>query len=75
MRFQEANWYITIERNFGNQDRLTIQGEIEDIVHEAAGDRDLGILVILNRLTCRRSRGHDQRELFIEVVPVPIMSA
>jgi hypothetical protein len=48
MDYKGADWYITVKVGLNNQQRLTIQGEIEDILlHAPAGNRDLWIVVVV----------------------------
>lgn len=48
MEFGDEDWYITIKRGLKNQQRLTLQGEVEDIIlHAPDNRRDLWICVIV----------------------------
>lgn len=57
MEFGKEDWYITIKRGIDNQKRLTLQGEIEDIIlHAPRRDRDLWIYVVVG-ITDRENAG------------------
>jgi hypothetical protein len=48
VEYHDADWYVTLKRGLDNQQRLTIQGEIEDILlHVPRGRRDLWIVVVV----------------------------
>lgn len=51
MSFDDADWYLTVKRpskrGFGNQQRLVLQGEIEDILATARHDRRIRILALV----------------------------
>lgn len=48
MEFGGADWYITVKRGLTNQQRLTLQGEIEDILlHAPRRGREIWIVVVV----------------------------
>jgi len=48
LSFDGDDWYITVKRGLSNQQRLVLQGEIEDILrHSPKRGKDLWILVLV----------------------------
>ena len=48
MNYDGDDWYITVKRGLSNQQRLCLQGEIEDILlHSPKRGKDLWVVVVL----------------------------
>jgi len=47
--YRNVEWYITIKKGLNNQQRLTLQGELEDILRDVKQEKrqDVGIVIII----------------------------